>query len=444
MISLILLILLINYRFRSIYSSHNLKLSFENIEKTKKEEEASKKQEAGETDSFVIPLRVSRQRTITTNTLMIDLNFQINWSDLIENLDKSMPKSHQTRLKAFPFVDPQIRLASGIRNDDPQTVKVAIDEGANFLKMDCDAKIKTTDYRPIEYAVTEGKIRSLRVMLSSIAGVPRHSIDTFLGGLLIKAVQSGQLGSIRILIREFNAPYIKNSYLLQQAVMHQASTEIIELLMKTFKTNPELFRLFGKYNDHLLHLSIRFNNFEAFSYFYDNPKIDKNIKNCNFMTPIELLASLPLKSTFMKKLVDKYPDFATSWTDEEGSNLLHHAVQKNDIYFIRMLVEELDFPIDIINNDKQTAVLLSYLVGKREIALYLVHKGADLFIKDCFDANILTISSESKDIKFFKSCLEAFDFNGREIELLDLHQYLTKLEKQDALRVFDELLTKLN
>ena len=50
--------------------------------------------------------------------------------------------------------------------------------------------------------------------------------------------------------------------------MHQSSALTIEYLMRNFMEHPELSELFGKHKDSLLHLSIRFNNFEAFSYFY--------------------------------------------------------------------------------------------------------------------------------------------------------------------------------
>jgi ankyrin repeat protein len=429
-----LILAILSFNFSSIQSSNNFRINFQKKSMEDLHDEETKSN------------YISNFNLFTTNTLMIDANFQRHWIILMSTIDSLLLKPQQSRFKyfPFPFMDPQARLISGISNNDPRAVKRAIDEGANFLEVGSKSKIKSICQNPIEYAVTAGKVRALRTMLDQIIFIPLNLMYDFLGGLLIKAVQAGQLNSIKLLINSYNAPYLSDSFLLQKAIMHQASIDIIEYIMEKFISEPELFQSFGKHNDSLLHLTIRFNNFDAFIYFYHRRDVKKNVMNRNSLEPIDLLASLPFKSLFFQNLIRSHPYILTSWIDDYKNNLLHLACYYNDIIFVRRLIEETNFPIDRKTVDNSTPLLISYFADKREISLYLIKNGADPFHKDNYNLNVLMYAVRNRDFNFFTSCLEAINPNEVEESLKDLVENLIEEDRTDALNILSEFFPFLN
>lgn len=435
------------FNFSSIKSSNNFKIHLDSDENNFAC--VSTEQATTSTSNPKVPVNepFSRVNIFNTNTLMIDAEFQSQWVELLSVLENLLPITSKFGFKYFPYVDPQSRLISAITNNDPRAVKIAIDNGASFLTIDFrTSTMKTMDLYPIEYAVTAGKILALMTMLDFMIKMPPNLMNDLLGGLLIKAIQAGQFASIKLLIRYYEAPYMENSFLLQKAVMHHSSVLIIEYLMRKFAQNPELFKLYGNHKDSLLHLAIRFNNFEAFSYFYHREDIEKNINNGSSLAPIDLLASLPFKWVFFQKLINKHPDILTSWTDDYGNNLLHLAAYHNNLVFTRHLIEKTNFPIDRKNNGNLTALLISYFAVKRDIAIYLVENGADVFHKDKDNTNVLIYALKYSDFKFFRSCLEIISSNDRldRDALKVLHLQLIKEDKSNALVILLEIFPFLN
>lgn len=440
------LIVLLTFNFIFIQTSNNVKIYLEGNRNQKiitDLDNEEKQDEVIVNSNFKV--HGIRVNNLNTNTLMIDTGFQLNWIKLFSTLDNLVPKNRrQSRLNILPIVDPQIRLLSGIQNNDPRTVQLAIYEGANFLKIGSDNRIRTLNQYPIEYAVTAGKDRALETMLDHMILVPPRLMNEFLGGLLIKAVQACKFSSIKLLIRKYQAPYLPGSFLFQKAVMHQASVDIIEYIMATFMPNHELFQRFGKNKDSILHLAIRFNNFDAFIYFNNREDVPKNVMNLNSFEPIDLLASLPYKSTFIKTFMRKHPEILLNWTDDFGNDLLHLAAHYNRLTFVKCLIEDTNIPIDRKNHDNLTPLLVSYLADKRDIALYLVKKGADIFHKDVYDFNILMLAAKNHDFKFLRSCLETINPSESEEDLKVFSEHLINEQKLGALAILFEYFPFLN
>ena len=350
------------------------------------------------------PISPAKQKKYSTNTLMIDKQFHEEWIDILASLESLLPPPRSDLLYGLSNlahkVDPQIRLITGINNDNGQEVRRAILEGAKFLSNNLDPQIRTTNYYPIEYAVVTNKIEALKVMRDHMLIIDSSLKKNFLGGLLIRAVQAGHLRIIKLLISTYHASYLKNSYLLQQAIMHNAPVSVLSFLLSVFSSEPELIESYGKHQDFPLHLAIKYNNYRAFAFLFEETNFSKNIFNANLLRPINLIFR-GVRTDFLIKLFSKYPNLRTKWTDEYGNNLLHLAVHQESFGFIKFLIETLKFPVDFINFEGQTALLLASILRQRQIAFLLLENGAKVLIQDRNGISPLLIAARLKDFEAF-------------------------------------------
>lgn len=355
-----------------------------------------------------------RLKHFTTNTLLINQEFHQDWVNILAALESLLPTSRPSFFNSISSEtrqQAQSRLINGIRNNDKNGVYQAIRSGARFLSIDPNGQARTCNYYPIEYAVVLGSTRALIIMFDQMRSIDKSLLKNFYGGLLVRAVQAGQFETIKFLISCYKAPYLKGSFLLQQAIMHQVPVSIIKYILANFQNEPELLESYGKHADFPLHLAVRYNNHAAFQYLHDFTIFEKNQLNGDSLRPINLVFALS-RVNFVSRLFSKHPHLRLNWTDEFGCNLLHLAVLNGNDLFVQMLIESFNFPINCLNYDAQSPLHISIPTNSRPIALYLIEKGANVLQQDKHFVSPLLMLARVKYLEVFNLAAESLKFKS--------------------------------
>lgn len=343
------------------------------------------------------------------NTLMVNRAFRAEWNDLFGKLESTLKLQYDpSDSQHEPIDNPHVSLIKGIENDDPVQVELAIAQGAKFLSRDNNPLAKTAQYYPIEYAVVLNKLKALKSMLDYMESADSDLKSVLMAGLLIKAVHAGHVTAVRYIVEKYSAGYLFDSCLVQQAIMHKSPVEILYFLIKTFHKEPEITSPHGKHLDSPLHLAVRYSNVDAFAFIFNHGTFSSITPNGDGHLPIHLPLVL-CRSAFLLELFTKYPILRTSWTDEQGNNLLHLAVYQNRFEFIKELLEVLRFPVDSFNNEKQTPLLFALYSEYRDIALYLLEKGANLLQTDNHGICPLLVIAKTFSYAYFRNIIESLN-----------------------------------
>jgi ankyrin repeat protein len=100
-----------------------------------------------------------------------------------------------------------------------------------------------------------------------------------------------------------------------------------------------------------------------------------------------------------------------------GMTWLHVAAYGGSVELAMMLVDDMNFPLDSVNDRGQTAVWIACLGGRRDIAVFLLDRGADASLASLQGLNPLHSlpSFEDSDVKVVAEMLvtNGADVNGR-------------------------------
>lgn len=359
------------------------------------------------------PLSPARQSQYSTNTLMIDRRFQDEWINILNSLESQLPAPRPDLISGFTVsfhrMDPQLRLLNGIDSDNAFEVNKAILEGAKFLSVNVEDRIRTTNYYPVEYAVVMNKLEALKVMLNHMVSINSNEKVVFLGGLLIRAVQSGHLRAMKLLIGTYQASYLKNAFLLQQAIMHKAPVSVLSFIIEVYSSVPELLQFYGKHHDYALHLAVKYDNPRAFAFLFENTNFPRNDFNADTLRPINLIFKIP-RNQFLYRLFSKHPILKSQWKDEYGNNLLHLAAHQESLEHIKLFVQDFKFYIDHVNRESQTALFIACSLQQRPIVYYLLEQGANALIPDKKGVCPLLIIARLNDFKLFSIAINFLQF----------------------------------
>lgn len=414
--------LLLNYRIIYVHCSAEETCSYSSLSLSDSDnfvpvnieiDEASMKsdQSTGADSSSIIErigtLSPVKSNQYGTNTILIvDRKFQRRWINILSSLQSQLPLPTPDLIPGFSLsansLDPQLRLLNGIKSDNAFEVNRAILEGARLLSINPDNRIRTRNYCPVEHAVVTNKLESLKVMLDQIISINSNDKLVFLGCLLIRAVQSGHIRVIELLFDNYQTVYLKNSFLLQQAIMHNAPVSVMKFIIDTYSSVSETSQPYGAHQDSALHLAVKYNNYRAFAFLFEQTKFPKNLFNADSLRPIDLIFKVR-RNNFLSNLFLKYPNLRSHWTDENGNNMLHLAVNQKSLEHIKFLVENLKFFLDHVNNEYQTALFIALSLHLRQIALYLLENGANVLIPDKTGISPLLVIARLGDMEAFNT-----------------------------------------
>ena len=112
---------------------------------------------------------------------------------------------------------------------------------------------------------------------------------------------------------------------------------------------------------------------------------------------------------FLIKLFTNSPRLRFLWTDEVGNNLLHLAVYEQNIRFIKFAIQILRFPIDCLNRQRQTPILISTMIRNHQISTYLLEMGASIFKADRTGISPILFIARQNDFGAFKFALNTIN-----------------------------------
>ena len=364
------------------------------------------------------PLSPGLKRKLSSNTMLINKEFHEEWKNILVGLeilvDEQVVPSQSiiyTFMKPTSEKSAQTLLMEAIRSDNRNTVIRAIANGAKFLSNGSLTRLRTADYAPIEIAVVLDSTDALAGMMQYLSPILSTVKSTLFGGLLIRAVQAGHFKSAKLLVNEYKAPYLKGSFLFQQAIMHKAPLKLLKYILKKFeKISPEVSSSYNRHRDYPLHLAVKYNNEIAFAFLFHEIACDKNILNGDGLRPIDLILK-GLKGQydqFLLRLFTRWPRFRLAWTDELGNNLLHLAVYAQNRDIIQFAVKALHFEIESINANGQTALMIASMIRNRPISAYLIQMGASIFATDAIGIYPILIIARQNDLDAFIYTLDSF------------------------------------
>ncbi|HET9843375.1 MAG TPA: ankyrin repeat domain-containing protein, partial [Gammaproteobacteria bacterium] len=145
----------------------------------------------------------------------------------------------------------------------------------------------------------------------------------------------------------------------------------------------------NKYNRTPLHIAVDFDHVELVRKLITEFHVDVNIQDNLDYKPILYHAIKNDRCFEIIRLLVQEGKAETHILDKNGNNLLHIAVQKNQIDTVRLLIKS-DIDINAYNNFKVTALTFAIDLDLVEIVAILVGEGkADVSIKDTYQNNCL-------------------------------------------------------